>query len=214
MSPDLAEKLRLFVSEHMRNADAGHDLFHVLRVVKNAEKILRTEKADADTVLLAAWLHDIADAKFHNGNEELGPRLADAFMRENGIDAERRRHVVKIIRYMSFKNSFGHQSFHSPELHIVRDADRLDAIGAIGIARAFHFGGFKNNPIYDPDAPLEPVSDASEYKKYNRSTIHHFYDKLLKLKNMMHTPTARKMAEERHAFMMAFLERFFVEWDI
>ena len=214
MSPDLEQKLRRFVSERLQKADAGHDLYHVLRVVKNAGKILETEEAEADTVLLAAWLHDIAYPKFYDGNEELGPQLAVDFMREQGIDADRRRHVTNIIRYMSYKNSFDKQDFDSPELRIVRDADRLDAIGAVGIARTFHFGGFKNNPIYDPDVPLDPVVDASEYKKYNRSTIHHFYDKLLKLKDMMHTPAAKKMAEERHAFMLEFLRNFFKEWDI
>ncbi len=203
-----------YIRRELENAEHGHDYRHALRVWKNAEKISRKEGGNRQVILLASLLHDIADAKFHDGDEEIGPAKAKAFMQSLSLDPETIEHVVQIIRHISFKNSFGKQTFFSRELAIVRDADRLDAMGAVGIARTFHFGGYRNNPIFDPEVPLEPVGNEDEYKKYNRSTIHHFYDKLLKLKDLMHTSEGKKMAEERHAFMEKFLEQFFREWPV
>jgi len=211
---DLLARTEAYVSSVLENAEAGHDIWHIRRVVKNARKIAEKEGGNLEVILLGAWLHDIADAKFHGGDEEEGPRRAVRFLQEAGVDDETIFHVENIVRNISFKNHFDPQGFESLELHIVRDADRLDAIGAIGVARAFHFGGFKNNPIYLPDIPLHSEIDAETYKKHNRPTIHHFYDKLLKIKSMLHTPTARKMAEERHRFLELFLDRFFKEWDV
>ncbi len=203
-----------YVTEELKNAEAGHDIWHIRRVVKNAEKIAAKEGGNKLVIMLAAWLHDIADAKFHNGDEDLAPQKATAFLKSIGVDENTIFHVENIVRNISFKNHFDTDGFESIELHIVRDADRLDAIGAIGVARAFHFGGFKNNPIYLPDIPLHQGIDKETYKKYNRPTIQHFYDKLLKIRDMLHTETARKMAEERHRFLELFLDRFFKEWDV
>ncbi len=210
---ELLEKVEKYVTRELENAEAGHDIWHIRRVVKNARKIAEKEGGNLEIILLGAWLHDIADAKFYDGNEEIGPRKAAEFLQSNGVAPDTVFHVENIIRNISFKNHFNTNGFESLELHIVRDADRLDAMGAIGVARAFHFGGYKNNPIYRPDIPLHQPVDAETYKKYRRSTIHHFYDKLLHLKDMLHTETAKKMAEERHRFLELFLDRFFKEWD-
>ncbi len=209
---ELLERTLSFLKRELKNTEKGHDYWHALRVWHNAHKIARVEGGNLRVIMLAALLHDIADAKFHNGNEKIGPQKAKLFMQSLNLDPAIIHHVEQIIRHISFKNSFEKQEFNSLELFIVRDADRLDAMGAIGIARTFHFGGYKNNPIFDPEVPLEPITSKEEYKKYNRSTIHHFYDKLLKLKDLMHTKTAKRMARERHAFMEAFLKRFFKEW--
>ena len=165
-------------------------------------------------VILSALLHDIADAKFHNGDESLGPKIAEEFLFSLSLQPDIINHVVKIIENISFKNTFSGANFDSLELQIVQDADRLDAIGAIGIARAFVYGGYKNNPIYDPDLPPNLSMDKATYKKGNTSTINHFYEKLLKLKEMMNTSTGRSLAEQRHQFMLDFLSQFYREWDI
>ena len=211
---DILQKTQSFVTSRMEAADASHDLWHIRRVVRLAETLHRTEGGDREIILLAAWLHDIADAKFHDGDDALAGRIIRQFLKENHYPDERIYHVENIVSNMSFRHSLDHdrKAVLSKEFCIVSDADKLDAIGAIGIARAFHFGGHKNNPIYDPSIPLHSPPDAESYRKYNRSTIHHFYDKLLKLKDMLHTPTARQMAEERHRFMEMFLDRFFKEW--
>ncbi len=211
---DIIKVTEGFVTGRMQAADASHDLWHIKRVVRLADQIQAVEGGDREIILLAAWLHDIADAKFHDGNEELAGRIIHAFLKENDYPDERIYHVENIIGNMSFRHSLDHdrKAVKTKEFCIVSDADKLDAIGAIGIARAFHFGGHKNNPIYDPSVPLHSPPNAEAYRKYDRSTIHHFYDKLLKLKDMLYTSTARKMAEERHRFMEMFLDRFFKEW--
>jgi len=158
-------------------------------------------------------LHDIADPKFHDGDEEIGPELAKEFLEKQGVDEAIIDHVDKIIRNISFKNSFENTGFRSKELDVVQDADRLDAIGAIGIARAFNYGGFKNRPLYDPGIPPNQVLTKEEYKNSVSPTINHFYEKLLLLKDLMNTPTGKRMAEERHHFMEIYLERFYNEWE-
>ena len=164
-------------------------------------------------VELAALLHDIADAKFHDGDREEGPRRAKAFLTEQHVDHTVIAHVTDIIRNISFKNSFHKTTFKSRELDVVQDADRLDAMGAIGIARTFNYGGFKNRPLYDPDIPPDTNLTAETYAKSTAPTINHFYEKLLLLKEKMNTRTGRQMAEERHRFMQQYLERFFREWE-
>jgi len=211
---DVLARTEAYVTEQLRNAEAGHDIWHIRRVVNNARKIAEKEGGDPLVIELAAWLHDLADSKFHAGTEEERIREITDFLRSLNIDEDKIFHIENIIRNLSFKNHFHPKGFESLELHIVRDADRLDAMGAIGVARAFHFGGYKNNPIYLPDIPLHEEIDSEEYRKYNRPTIHHFYDKLLKLKDLLHTNTAKKMAEERHRFLELFLDRFFKEWDV
>jgi uncharacterized protein len=200
-----------FVRETLKYAEGGHDWWHIHRVWTNAKLIAQTEKADLLTVELAALLHDIADSKFHNGNEEIGPLTAGNYLQSVNVDADVIAHVQQIIRHMSFKSSFDKPSFHSPELAIVQDADRLDAIGAIGIARAFNYGGFKGREIYNPE--IEPNLNMSkeEYKSSPAPSINHFYEKLLLLKDKMNTATGRKLAQQRHQFMEAYLQQFYLE---
>jgi uncharacterized protein len=200
-----------FVRETLKNAEGGHDWWHIHRVWTNAKLIAQTEKADPLIVELAALLHDIADSKFHNGDEEIGPRTAGKYLLSQDVDAAVIEHVQQIIRHMSFKSSFDKQTFYSPELAIVQDADRLDAIGAIGIARAFNYGGFKGREIYNPE--IEPNLNMSkdEYKNSPAPSINHFYEKLLLLKDKMNTPTGRQLAEQRHQFMVAYLQQFYLE---
>lgn len=209
----LIETTAAFVRQTLQQAEGGHDWWHILRVWNNAKLIAQTEPANMLVVELAALLHDIADSKFHDGNEDIGPQTAVAFLKEQQADDAIIDHVEKIIRNMSFKSSFDAKVFHSPELGVVQDADRLDAIGAIGIARAFNYGGFKGRELHNPDIKPNLQMSKEEYKKTTAPTINHFCEKLLLLKDKMNTPTARKLAEERHHYMEGFLEQFYAEWD-
>lgn len=202
-----------FVKSKLNNAEAGHDWFHVERVWKNATYLLQHEPANEEVVVYAALLHDIADSKFHGGDEEIGPSISAAFLQSLGVRAGVVEHVVNIIRHMSYRSGLGEHKFYSHELGLVQDADRLDAIGAIGIARAFHYGGFKNRKIYDPNVPIQPNQSKDEYKSSTAPTINHFYEKLFLLKDMMNTDTAKKIAEQRHVFMEQFLGQFYAEWE-
>lgn len=210
----LIELTKSFVKETLKNAEGGHDWFHTERVFKTAKRISEKEKVDPTVVQLAALLHDIADPKFHDGDETIGPRTARNFLESLNVDSETTDHVVNIIVHMSFKNSLDKKEvkFSSNELRVVQDADRLDAIGAIGIARTFNYGGFKNRELYNPGIPPNTNMTKEEYKKSNAPTINHFYEKLLLLKNQMNTKTGATMAEERHAFMLQFLDQFYKEW--
>jgi uncharacterized protein len=211
----IIEKTIEHVRKELREAEGGHDWFHIQRVFRNTLLIAREEKVDVLVVSLAALLHDIADSKFHGGDEKIGPKKADSFMQSLKIKAKTRKHVVEIIKNISFKNSLESRktSFQSRELEVVQDADRLDAIGAIGIARAFSYGGFAGRKLYDPDIPPNPNMSKAEYKKSQGPTINHFYEKLLLLKDKMHTDTGRKLAEDRHQFMLNYLEEFYREWN-
>ena len=205
-----------FVKETLKEAEGGHDWFHIQRVYLNAEQIARGEDVDLLVVSLGALLHDIADAKFHNGDESVGPRIAKRFLDALGVGQDTIAHVVHIINNISFKNSLsnnGQPKFDSKELQIVQDADRLDAMGAIGIARAFNYGGFKNREMYNPDIAPNLNLTKEEYKTSKAPTINHFYEKLLLLKDQMNTATGKKMAEERHAYMLGFLKQFYKEWN-
>ena len=208
----LVEKTILFVKEQLANAEGGHDWWHIYRVWKLAGVIAEKEGVDNIIIDLGSLLHDIADAKFHGGNEEIGPKISRDFLSSLMLDDETIEHVDKIIRNISFKNSKD-QVFKSLELDIIQDADRLDAIGAIGIARAFNFGGFKNRALYNPEIQPKLNMTKSEYKKSLSPTINHFYEKLLLLKNMMNTETGKQMAERRHVFMEQFLQKFYDEWE-
>ena len=201
-----------FVKDTLKNAEGGHDWFHIERVYNNACKITKTEKADDFIVALGALLHDIADSKFHNGDETIGPKIASEFLRDQQVAPEVTDHVVKIIENISFKGGNETQSFTSPELDIVQDADRLDALGAIGIARTFNYGEFKGRALYDPEIKPNLHMTKEEYKKSTAPTINHFYEKLFLLKDRMNTQTGREMAEERHLFMKHFLDQFYKEW--
>jgi uncharacterized protein len=202
-----------FVKETLNEAEGGHDWWHVYRVRKLAIRIGEEENADLFVVQLAALLHDIADPKFNDGDEEIGPRLAREFLNRLEVAQEITDHVDAIIRNISFHKTFEHQNFNSLELQVVQDADRLDAIGAIGIARTFNYGGHKNFPLYDPDIKPETHQNKESYKKSQAPTLNHFYEKLFLLKDMMNTKTGKQMAEERHRFMEVFVERFLREWD-
>lgn len=202
-----------FVQDRLKFAEAGHDWWHIQRVWNNTKLILQTEKADPLVCELAALLHDIADSKFHNGDETIGPRVAGEFLESIDVNQEVIEHVKQIILNMSFKASLGDVNFHSKELEIVQDADRLDAIGAIGIARAFNFGGHKNREMYNPDIKPRTNLTKEEYKNSSVPTINHFYEKLLLLKDKMNTQTAKRIAEKRHKFMEDFLQQFYDEWN-
>jgi uncharacterized protein len=202
-----------FVKDKLKNAESGHDWFHIERVWKNSKKIAETENCNRLIVEMAALLHDIADSKFHNGNEEIGPETAMNYMNSLNLDKDSKLHIVNIIRNISFKGGHRHSDFNSIELQIVQDADRLDAIGAIGIARAFNYGGYKNRTLYDPDIKPDMNMSKEAYKNSSAPTINHFYEKLLLLKDLMNTEGGKKLAAERHLFMEHFLDQFYKEWN-
>ena len=210
---DIIDKTVIFVKDKLKHAESGHDWWHVLRVWNNTKLILQSEEADHLICELTALLHDIADSKFHDGDEAVGPRIAGEFLYSIGVSQEIVDQVQLIIQNMSYKASLGKISYHSKELEVVQDADRLDAIGAIGIARAFNYGGYKNREIYNPEVPFVENLDKERYKNSIAPTINHFYEKLLLLKDKMNTSTARKIAAERHQFMQTYLQQFYNEWN-
>jgi uncharacterized protein len=203
----------LFVKNKLQNAEAGHDWFHIERVYRNSLLIANEEECDLEVVKLAALLHDIADSKFNDGNESIGPKTARTFLEKENISQKTINHVVAIIENISFKGGNFEKKFTSKELEIVQDADRLDAIGAIGIARTFNYGGFKNRQLYNPEIAPQLKMTKEEYKNSETPTINHFYEKLLLLKDKMNTETGKKIAQERHRFMEVFLSQFYAEWD-
>lgn len=207
------ENTQKFVKKRLENTESGHDWFHIERVYKNALLIAKEETCNTEVVQLAALLHDIADSKFHYGDETIGPKVALEFLTKENIAEEIISHVVAIIENISFKGGNFQQNFHSKELEIVQDADRLDAIGAIGIARTFNYGGFKNRDIYDPQILPNLSMSKEEYKNSTAPTINHFYEKLLLLKDKMNTETGKKIAQKRHDFMESYLEQFYNEWN-
>ena len=207
------ENTQNFVKKRLENTESGHDWFHIERVYKNALLIAKEETCNTEVVQLAALLHDIADSKFHYGDETIGPKVALEFLTKENIAEEIISHVVAIIENISFKGGNFEQNFHSKELEIVQDADRLDAIGAIGIARTFNYGGFKNRDIYDPQILPNLSMSKEEYKNSTAPTINHFYEKLLLLKDKMNTDTGKKIAQKRHDFMESYLEQFYNEWN-
>lgn len=203
-----------FVKQTLQGAEGGHDWFHIERVYKNVLLIAKSEQVDILIVSLGALLHDIADAKFYNGDETIGPKIARNFLTAKSVDEAIIIHVVNIIENISFKSSLDEgPKFTSLELQVVQDADRLDAIGAIGIARAFNYGGFKNRELYNPEIEPNLQMTKAEYKKSNAPTINHFYEKLLLLKDKMNTKTGVKLAEIRHKYMINYLAQFDKEWN-
>jgi uncharacterized protein len=202
-----------FVKTQLSGAEGGHDWFHIERVWKNALLIADGESCDLLVVELGALLHDIADSKFHNGDETLGPKLAREFLESLNVDEPTILHVINIIDNISYKGGNFERKFNSKELAIVQDADRLDASGAIGIARCFNYGGFRNRALYDPEIPPVLNMSKDDYKKSESPTINHFYEKLLLLKDRMNTETAKKIATQRHEFMESFLTQFYAEWN-
>jgi len=204
-----------FVKETLAGAEGGHDWYHIERVWNTSRYIREREGAgDLHTIELAALLHDISDAKFNGGDDDLGSRIASEFLLKQNLDEGVVEHIKRIIKHVSYKGGFAHDQISTIEFQIVQDADRLDAIGAIGIARAFNYGGFKNRPIHLPEKPLQEYQDSKAYHKSDAPTINHFYEKLLRLKDLMNTSTGLKMAEERHAYMLQFLDQFYREWNV
>ena len=203
-----------FVKEKLEGAEAGHDWFHIERVWKLSKKIAEKEGGNLEVIELSALLHDIADPKFHNGDETLALKISQNFLEEIHVEGELIEQVLFVIKNISFKNRAEAPENPPLELQIVQDADRLDAIGAIGIARTFNFGGFKNNLMYHPEIKPNLGMNKKEYKKSNGTTINHFYEKLLLLKDLMNTETAKKIASERHNFMLQFLDEFYKEWNV
>ena len=210
---DLIGKTISFVKSKLVNAEGGHDWFHIERVYRNAMLISKNEVCDTGIVQLGALLHDIADSKFHDGDETVGPKMAREFLESQEVDEATITHVIHIIENISFKGGNFEKVFSSKELDIVQDADRLDAIGAIGIARMFNYGGFKNRVIYDPKIAPKNKMTKEEYKKNDSPTINHFYEKLFLLKDKMNTETGKEIAKERHRYMEGFLSEFYAEWE-
>jgi uncharacterized protein len=202
-----------FVKYTLSDAEGGHDWWHVYRVWKSAKHIAQHENVNLFIVELGALLHDIADSKFHGGDEQIGPQKAREFLLSIKVDADIINHIEKIISNISFKGGNLAQHFKSPELDVIQDADRLDALGAIGIARTFNYGGHKSRSIYNPDIKPNLQLTKEEYKNSEAPTLNHFYEKLLLLKDRMNTQTGKEMAEKRHDFMLSFLEQFYKEWD-
>ncbi|MCA9354747.1 MAG: HD domain-containing protein [Candidatus Kaiserbacteria bacterium] len=203
-----------YVQETLAEAEGGHDWWHIYRVWKNAQHIAK-EESDVDTLVveLGALLHDIADSKFHGGDEEIGPKTARAFLSSLELSEEVITHVENIVRHISFKGSLEGQKWTSPELAVVQDADRLDAIGAIGIARTFNYGGHKGRALYDPGIDPNLHMSKEEYKTSTAPTLNHFYEKLLLLKDLMNTKTGKAIAAKRHEYMEEYLAQFLGEWD-
>lgn len=207
-----------FVKLKLEGAEAGHDWFHIDRVWKLSKIIAEKEGGDLQTIELGALLHDIADPKFHNGDEDLALKISQDFLSSQSLSDDKIRKVLFIIKNISFKNRKDQTNFSTEdpvlELNIVQDADRLDAIGAIGIARTFNFGGFKNNLMHHPDLLPKLNMTKEEYKKSEGTTINHFYEKLLLLKDLMNTNTAKELAKKRHDVMQNFLDEFLAEWEV
>ena len=201
-----------FVKERLKGAEGGHDYFHIEIVYKNSLLIAKNENVDVFIVSLGALLHDIADSKFYNGDETIGPKKARLFLEKENVTETVIVHVENIIKNISFKGGNFKQDFKSLELDVVQDADRLDAIGAIGIARCFNYGGFKDRELYNPAVSPNLNMTKEEYKKSTAPTINHFYEKLLLLKDKMNTKTGKELAIKRHEFMENFLSQFFDEW--
>jgi uncharacterized protein len=210
---EIINKTIQFVKSTLQDAEGGHDWFHIERVWKNAKHIAENEDVDLFIVELGALLHDIADAKFYDGDESIGPIKAREFLKSLRVNESIIQHIENIIKNISYKNSLGSNSvkFQTKELDVIQDADRLDAIGAIGIARAFNYGGFKNRILYNPEIKPNLNLSKEEYKKSTSPTINHFYEKLLLLQDKMNTKTGRKIAAKRHKFMEQYLEQFYKE---
>lgn len=213
MTSPLIENTVAFVRQQLSGAEGGHDWFHIERVWKNALLIAKGEDCDLEIVQLGALLHDIADSKFHGGDETVGPETARRFLESQNTPEETILHVIGIIENISFKGGNFEKQFSSKELDIVQDADRLDAIGAIGIARCFNYGGFKNRALYNPGIAPNLSMSKEEYKKNDSPTLNHFYEKLLLLKDKMNTETGRQIALQRHQYMEGFLAQFYAEWN-
>lgn len=204
----IIKKASRFARKSLENAEGGHDWLHVKRVLNNARRIMKKKKADKTVVYLGLIFHDLADPKFNHGDKEKGIKLTRAFFEETGVKEKTTRKVIDIVQNISYNGGFRHSGKASRELKIAQDADRLDALGAIGVARAFHYGGFTGRKIYDPG--IRPVKYRSEieYRENQAPSINHFHEKLLKLRKQMNTKAGRTIAGKRHKFLKVFLKQF------
>ena len=212
-STEILQATASHIRSLLEGESSGHDWWHIDRVRRNALNVAREEGADLFIVELAALLHDIADWKFHGGDDTAGPRAAREWLTQRDVDSSTIDHVCEIIATISYKGAGVSTEMRTLEGKCVQDGDRLDAIGAIGIARAFAFGGHFGRAMYDPDVPPEQHQSFHAYKTKSGPTINHFYEKLLLLKDRMQTMAGRRMAAERHQFMQQFLDQFFAEWN-
>lgn len=210
---NIVNKTILFVKETLKNAEGGHDWWHIYRVWKTSKHIAKTENVNLLIVELWALLHDIADSKFYDWDENIWPRKAREFLESINVDEEIIIHIEKIVSNISFKWGRHSQNFKSLELDVVQDADRLDAMWAIGIARTFNYGWHKNREIYNPEIKPNLEMTKEEYKNNTAPTLNHFYEKLLLLKDRMNTKTWKEIATNRHKYMEGYLEEFFREWE-
>ena len=213
MASSIIDKTCKFVEDKLSGDGSGHDWWHIFRVWTLAKKIAVEEKAHVEIVELSALLHDIADWKFHDGDDSIGPAIAREFLNNHNVEPNLSDSVVEIISTVSYKGAGVATPMKTLEGKIVQDADRLDAIGALGIARTFAYGGYKNRLIYHPDEKPVLHKSYEDYKKNEGHTINHFYEKLLLLKERMNTNTGKRIAEGRHKFMQSFLDQFYREWD-
>ena len=213
MKEEIIQKTAAYIKEKLAGEGSGHDWWHIYRVWKNAQHIGKQEGADMFVVELAALLHDVADWKFNDGDEMLGSKVAKEWLLSLKVDNEIIDQVYDIIAATSFKGAGVKSEMKSTEGKVVQDSDRLDAIGAIGISRAFAYGGFKNREIHNPASQPAHHNTFKEYQSNQSTTINHFYEKLMLLKDLMNTKTGRKLAEQRHKYMEEFLEEFYLEWE-
>jgi len=212
MNKDIIQTAEEFVKNQLGQDSTGHDWYHIERVRRNALLIAEKEdKGDRFIIEMAALLHDIPDEKL-NESKEVGEKKLTDFLYTLELELPERDHIVDIIDSISFKGG-KNSVLSSVEAKIVQDADRLDALGAIGIARTFAYGGKKGQAMYDPEIGVRENMTEEEYRKGKSSSVHHFYEKLLKLKNLMNTDTAKEMAEQRHQYMVQFLQQFYHEWN-
>lgn len=208
----VVRQTEVYIMHTLSGEGTGHDYWHSWRVRNLAEYIGKREGADLFIVRLAALLHDIADWKFNKGSLSRGPRMADRFLKRLRVPAEIRSRVSEIIALVSFKGAGVPDQPLSLEGRIVQDADRLDALGAIGIARTFAYGGSRGREIYNPAIKPRLHGSFTAYRKSDGPTINHFYEKLLLLKSRMRTRTGRTLALLRHRYMVEYLEQFHKEW--
>ncbi|MEN8137138.1 MAG: HD domain-containing protein [Bacteroidota bacterium] len=210
---EILDKTRDYIKEELSGDGTGHDWWHIHRVTKVAMQIGCKEGADLFIVELGAMLHDLGDFKFHNGDTSVGPKMVSDWLHNIGADEETIDKVVQIVHEISYKGANVETPMSTLEGKIVQDADRLDAIGAIGIARTFAYGGSKGREIHNPEVKPEAHDSFEDYKNSLAPTINHFYEKLLLLKKRMNTKSAKKMAQKRHDFMKVYLDQFFAEWE-
>lgn len=206
----ILEKTRDFVKEKMYKEGSGHDWFHVERVCNMSKYLAQKESADMFIVEMTALLHDIDDWKF---SDVYNTTVTEEFLKSVEVSEEDSNRILNIIKTMSYKGGVVDSTQNTIEGMVVQDADRLDALGAIGIARAFAYGGSKNRSMYDPSIKPIDFKSLDEVKNKDNHTINHFYEKLFKLKDLMNTNTAKEIAKKRHKYMEDFIEEFYSEWN-